>query len=206
MTNDQSPIDDYLSKLSDEQRRALETVRQSILAAAPGATEYIGYGLAAFRLDGKPLVAIGASPKHCGFYPMSNKTVARCKEWLQGYQTSTGTIRFSPDNPLPEALVRRLVQDRIEENKRGTAGKASIAKTPKVKSAGNPKSPAKDKAAAKSVRTAKKAGNANRTKSGGKRPANKKVSAKAVKSAPAAAAKALVPKNQPAKPKPKSGK
>jgi hypothetical protein len=34
---------------------------------------------------------------------------------LEGYGTSKGTVRFSPDEPLPAALVERLVLARLEE-------------------------------------------------------------------------------------------
>ena len=109
-------IDEYLARVTPEQRAALEKIRKAIRAAAPRAEEYIGYGLAAFRLDGKPLVAFGATAKHCAFYPMSSSTVGECEAELAGYDTSTGTIRFSADKPLPAALVKKLVKARIAEN------------------------------------------------------------------------------------------
>ncbi len=108
-------IDEYLAPLSPEQRAALEKLRKAIKAAAPQAEECISYGLAAFRLDGKPLVAFGATPNHCAFYPMSSLTVENHKEQLEGYDTSKGTIRFPADKPLPTALVRKLVKARIAE-------------------------------------------------------------------------------------------
>ena len=109
-------IDEYLAAVSDDQRTALEKLRKTIQAAAPKAEEYISYGLAAFRLDGKPLVAFGASANHCAFYPMNATTVAAFKDDLKNYDTSKGTIRFQPDKPLPVALVRKLVKARIAEN------------------------------------------------------------------------------------------
>jgi uncharacterized protein YdhG (YjbR/CyaY superfamily) len=109
-------IDEYLAPLSADKRAALERLRKAIRAAAPKAEEYIGYGLAAFRLDGKPLVAFGASAKHCAFYPMSSATVDDHRDALAGYDTSKGTIRFPADKPLPAALVRKLVKARIAEN------------------------------------------------------------------------------------------
>jgi uncharacterized protein YdhG (YjbR/CyaY superfamily) len=108
-------IDEYLAALSDDQRAALDKLRKTIRAAAPGAEECISYGLPAFRLNGV-LVAFGARANHCAFYPMSASTVAAYKDELTGYETSTGTIRFQPDNPLPVALVRRMVKARIAEN------------------------------------------------------------------------------------------
>ncbi len=114
-------IDEYLDALDDDQRLALERLRKTIKTVAPKAEECISYGLPAFRLDGKALVAFGAAAKHCAFYPMSAATVADHADELAGFDTSKGTIRFQPGKPLPLALIRRLVRARIAENaqKRG---------------------------------------------------------------------------------------
>jgi uncharacterized protein YdhG (YjbR/CyaY superfamily) len=42
-------IDEYLSRVREDQLAALEDLRQTIRAAAPEAEECISYGLAAFR-------------------------------------------------------------------------------------------------------------------------------------------------------------
>ena len=109
-------IDEYLAGLNPDQRAVLQKLRKTIRAAAPKAEECISYQLAAFRLGGKMLVAFGATPKHCAFYPMSSTTVAAHQDDLKGYATSKGTIHFQPDKPLPATLVRKLVKSRIIEN------------------------------------------------------------------------------------------
>ena len=109
-------IDDYLASVSDDkQRAALEKIRQTIKAAAPTAEECINYGLAAFRLNGKNLVAFGASAKHCSFHPMDGHTVEAFQDELKDYDTSKGTIRFTADKPLPATLVKKLVKARLVE-------------------------------------------------------------------------------------------
>ena len=107
--------------MSAEKRVALENLRQTIRAAAPGAVECICYGLAAFRLNGVFLVALGAAVEHCAFYPGSS--VRAFKGELRNYDTGKGTIRFQPDKPLPAALVRKLVKARIASDAR-FSGKA----------------------------------------------------------------------------------
>src|SRR5947207_10798615 len=111
-----STIDEYLAPLSDDKRAALQKLRKTIQAAAPRAEECISYGLPAFRLDGRPLVAFGAGANHCALYPMSAATIAAHVDDLKAYETSKGTIRFPPAKPLPATLVRKLVKARIAEN------------------------------------------------------------------------------------------
>jgi 3-methyladenine DNA glycosylase AlkD/uncharacterized protein YdhG (YjbR/CyaY superfamily) len=126
-------FEEYFALLTLEQREALEKLRTTIRAAVPTAEEGISYGLAAFRLNGKPLVALGATAGHCAFYLMSNSTVDDHAQELQKYDTSTGTIRFAVDKPLPAALVRKLVKARIAENESLVKDKSSKKKAPAVK-------------------------------------------------------------------------
>jgi len=107
-------IDEYLATLSDDKRAALERLRNTIRAAAPGAKECISYQLPAFRLDGKVLMWFGAAANHCAFYP--GAVVEAFKDELKDFETSKGTIRFQPDHPLPATLARKLVKARIARN------------------------------------------------------------------------------------------
>jgi uncharacterized protein YdhG (YjbR/CyaY superfamily) len=109
-------IDEYLAALAEDQRAALEKLRQTIRAVAPTAEECISYQLAAFRLNGRMLVAMGATANHCAFYLLSSTTLEAYKDQLKNYDTSKGTIRFQAGKPLPVALVRKLVKARIAEN------------------------------------------------------------------------------------------
>ena len=47
---------------------------------------------------------------------MSPQVTDKFKDDLKSYDTATATIRFSADNPLPELLVKKIVNARIEEN------------------------------------------------------------------------------------------
>jgi len=111
-------IDEYLKNAEDDQRRVLNKLRQTIRAAAPEAQECISYGIPAFRHNRRSLVFFGAWASHCAFYPGSAATLKNFRNELRNFQTSKGTIRFSPDKPLPVALVKKLVKTRIAENDR----------------------------------------------------------------------------------------
>jgi uncharacterized protein YdhG (YjbR/CyaY superfamily) len=107
-------VAEYLARLKPEQRRALQQLRRIIQAAAPAAKERISYGIPAFYQQGKLLVALGAAKKHCAFYPGAHPVRAHRQE-LKAYDTSKGTVRFQPDEPLPATLVHRLVKSRLAE-------------------------------------------------------------------------------------------
>ena len=109
-------IDEYLARANPEQRAVLEKLRQTIHAVAPDAVEGISYGLAGFKLNGRPLVYFGAWEHHCAFYPASSALTKAFQGQFKGFETSKGTIRFTPDKPLPMALVKKLVKARIAEN------------------------------------------------------------------------------------------
>jgi uncharacterized protein YdhG (YjbR/CyaY superfamily) len=110
-------IDEYLATATPDQRRTLAKLRKTIHAVAPKVEECISYGIPAFRLNGRSLVFFGAWANHCSFYPGSSTTLKNFRDDLKDFQVSKGTIRFSPDNPLPLALVKKLVKARIAEKR-----------------------------------------------------------------------------------------
>jgi uncharacterized protein YdhG (YjbR/CyaY superfamily) len=115
-------IDGYLAALPVDQRAALQKLRAQIKAAAPGAVEYIGYGLAGFKFEGRPLVYFGAATHHCALYGALN--AARFADKLEGFKQSKGTIQFTPNRPIPAAVVKALVKARIEANRERWGTKA----------------------------------------------------------------------------------
>ncbi len=129
MTDKTLTIDDYLATVKPDQRVALQSMRQTIRAAAPDAEECISYGMPAFRQNGM-LVGFAAAARHCALYAWNGSTVEAFADQLKDYDLSKGTIRFTPDKPLPEALVRHLVKEKIALNAakagaRGGAGRRS---------------------------------------------------------------------------------
>lgn len=108
-------VDEYLSAQSPQVRKALESLRKQIKAAAPKAEEVLSYGIPAFKVH-YMLVSYGAATKHCAFYVMSPVLMKHLKEELKPYDIATATIRFTPDKPLPPALIKKIVQARTIEN------------------------------------------------------------------------------------------
>ena len=111
-----NPVDAYLEGVAPEHRVALEKLRKQIRAAAPKAEECISYGVPAIRDANGVVVGFGASKGHCTFFPMTGHTVAAHAEELEGFDTSKGAVRFTPKKPIPAALVKRIVKERLAEN------------------------------------------------------------------------------------------
>ena len=87
----------------------------SIRAVAPEASEALSYGVPAFKMK-RPIVSFGAAKNHLALYVMSTAVMEAHRGDLKGYDTSAGTVRFAVDEPLPAALVEKLVKARIAEN------------------------------------------------------------------------------------------
>lgn len=98
----------------------MERLRAQIQRAAPGAEEGFGYGLPGFYLDG-PVFYYGAAKNHLALYGVAPEGF---EDALAGYERSKGTVRFTPENPLPAGLVKALVKARVAENKARNAAKA----------------------------------------------------------------------------------
>ena len=113
MTKPQSP-EAYIASFAPEVQQLLQAVRACIIAAAPQATEVISYSMPAFKQEGI-LVWYAAHSQHIGLYPRAS-AIEVFKNELSPYKTSKGAIQFPFAEPLPLALITRIVQFRLEEN------------------------------------------------------------------------------------------
>jgi len=106
-------IDAYLAPLPEAQRAALQHLREVIAAAAPEAEESISYAMPALRYRGRPVVSYLAARKHLSLFPMGYHTEL-AKE-LEPFKALKGTLRFTPERPIPDDVLTRLVKGRIAE-------------------------------------------------------------------------------------------
>ena len=104
--------DDYLASVPDEARAALEKLRRTIKSIAPEAVEVISYQIPTFKYQGRMLVSYAAFAEHCSFFPGAGPIEIHRDE-LKAFQTSKGTIRFTPSKPLSASLVKKLVKTRL---------------------------------------------------------------------------------------------
>jgi uncharacterized protein YdhG (YjbR/CyaY superfamily) len=62
----------------------------------------------------KVLVWYAAFTQHCSLFPTAS-VLGQYRDELKGYKVSKGTVQFPVDEPLPAALVKKLVRARVLE-------------------------------------------------------------------------------------------
>jgi uncharacterized protein YdhG (YjbR/CyaY superfamily) len=90
-------------------------VRELVAELVPDAEEGTSYGMPAFMYAGRPLLGFRAAQKHLSVFPFSPAAVAAVADQLAGFDLAKGTIRFTPDHPVPEAVLADLVRHRERE-------------------------------------------------------------------------------------------
>src|ERR1022692_3027968 len=114
--NGREEVEAYLARVPEPARATLEKVRAMIRAAAPKeATEAISYKIPSFQYKGA-LVWYAAFKNHCSFFPMEGSLAEEFGEELKKYKILKGTIHFPIDEPLPRALVTKIVKGRAARN------------------------------------------------------------------------------------------
>ncbi len=114
-------IDEYIAGFSADVQEILEKIRMAIREAAPGAEETIKYRIPTFTLKGN-LVHFAAFKRHIGFYPTPTGTETFRNE-LAVYKGAKGSVQFPLDQPIPYALISKIVKFRVEENLARAAAK-----------------------------------------------------------------------------------
>jgi uncharacterized protein YdhG (YjbR/CyaY superfamily) len=111
----QAEIDAYLARLEEPARSTLQQVRKAILQVVPEAEEGLAYGAPAFKVRGKTVAGFAAFKNHLSYLPHSGSVLAELGDDLAGYETSKGALKFAIDKPLPQRLVKKLIDGRMRE-------------------------------------------------------------------------------------------
>jgi uncharacterized protein YdhG (YjbR/CyaY superfamily) len=106
-------IDEYMVNFPKETQLILEEIRKTIQKTAPNASETISYGMPAFKQNGKVLIYFAAYPHHIGLYatPQGHEAF---KADLAKYKQGKGSVQFPINQPMPLALIARIVKFRVE--------------------------------------------------------------------------------------------
>jgi uncharacterized protein YdhG (YjbR/CyaY superfamily) len=108
-------IDGYLASVEEPGRTTLEALRRSILRVVPEAEECLSYGLPAFKVHGKTFAGFAAFKNHLSYLPHSGSVLGQLGDEVARYQATKGSMHFAAGEPLPDALVRRLVVAKLQE-------------------------------------------------------------------------------------------
>lgn len=110
-----SDVETYMESVPEPQRTTLAHVRATLRSLLPDAEQTISYGAPTFRIGGKGVAGFAAHAHHCSYLPMSGTVTSALGGVLAGYETTKGTVRFAVDEPLPEPVLRALVEARLAE-------------------------------------------------------------------------------------------
>jgi uncharacterized protein YdhG (YjbR/CyaY superfamily) len=113
---DPAAIDAYIVALPQDQRAALADLRARLKALLPDHHEVMSYAMPGFRQPGpkgKMVVGYAAFARHLGLYPHSGTVIPKID--CAPFKTSKSGVLFTPDRPLPDALLRRIIAARQAE-------------------------------------------------------------------------------------------
>ena len=107
-------FENYLSSLSQPDKKAITDLIQQISSLFPYAVEGLSYGAPAFIYKSKALVGFNNAKNHLSLYPFDPNIIEVAKPDLDGYELGKGVIRFTADKPIPEKVIELIVQLRLE--------------------------------------------------------------------------------------------
>ena len=105
----------YFASLPPAVRTRMKSIRAMVREIAPDAVDVFSYGIPGFKLDGQPLVWYAAFKHHTSLYALTAAIRKAHAAALKDYKMSRGTVQFPLDQPLPSALVKRLINARLAE-------------------------------------------------------------------------------------------
>jgi uncharacterized protein YdhG (YjbR/CyaY superfamily) len=111
-------VDEYLAKLPPDRRTVLRAVRAQIRAVAPDAVETLSYGIPTYKVDGKPLAYFAAFKAHLSLFALPTEELPAS---ARRHLAAKGTIQFTPEDPLPEPVLRKLLKSRLAAIRGGKA-------------------------------------------------------------------------------------
>jgi uncharacterized protein YdhG (YjbR/CyaY superfamily) len=109
-------VDTYLAALPPDQRKALADLRARLKALLPGHPEVMSYAMPGFRQPGpkgRMVAGYAAFSRHLGLYPHSGTVIPLVD--CTPFRTSKSGVLFAPDRPLPDALLRLIIETRQAE-------------------------------------------------------------------------------------------
>lgn len=118
-------IDAYIAAKSTVHTAALTTLRARLNTLLPDHVECMSYAMPGFRQPGpkgKMVVGYASFTHHLGLYPHSGSVIPKLD--CTPFKTSKSGVLFTPDTPLPDALLVAILTTRQAEIAAGYGRKA----------------------------------------------------------------------------------
>jgi uncharacterized protein YdhG (YjbR/CyaY superfamily) len=108
-------ITEYIQSAPEAAQPKLWELLEILRKAAPGAEENLKWGQPALSYEWI-LFQFAGFKKHVGLYPHPD-VVRAFEDRLSEYKTSSSTIQFPLDKPLPSELIYEIAIYRVRESK-----------------------------------------------------------------------------------------
>jgi uncharacterized protein YdhG (YjbR/CyaY superfamily) len=101
--------DAYIAAAPEELRPLLVRLRAELARALPDAEEVIAYKMPGFRVGKSIIAGYAAFSKQCGLYLAPSAIKSHADDIAAAGLISTKTgVTFSPSQPIPDGLVKKL--------------------------------------------------------------------------------------------------
>ncbi len=108
-------VEEYIDSFPKEIQDKLSELRACLQEAAPEAKEDLKWGSPAFSYD-RILFTYAGFKNHISLYP-TPAVIEHFKDDLSDLVTSSSTIQFQLDKPLPLSLIGKIAAFRVKELK-----------------------------------------------------------------------------------------
>lgn len=108
-------VTEYLATLEGADRAALEHVYDVARALVPDAREALSYGMPALTHAGAGFISALQAKRWLALYPFSGAVLDRVADQLTGFDRTKGALHFSAEHPVPDDVLRRIIELRVAE-------------------------------------------------------------------------------------------
>lgn len=109
-------IEGYINQFQEPVKNQLEMLYSYLQSLLPQAEEAISYKMPCFKMNGKAFVYFAGYKNHIGFYPTA-KPIVHFQSQLKNFTYSKGAIQFPINSPLPELLIKEIIDFNINSIK-----------------------------------------------------------------------------------------
>jgi uncharacterized protein YdhG (YjbR/CyaY superfamily) len=122
-------VDAYIAAAPKAVQPMLRELRAAIRSAVPKAEEKLSYRMPFYAYHGR-LIYFAAHKTHVGMYPIIGPEKDLYAKELKPYLAAKATLQFPIGQPIPIALVKKVVKARAKDNEARPLRKPVAKKSP----------------------------------------------------------------------------